>query len=183
MLYHVSNIGGIKVLEPKVSSHGKAYVYAIENRVTGLLFGARWDDFDFILDANDSGTPEIYECFPDAFDRIYRGRRCYVYELTEGGFMRGMTGWSPELVSENAVRVISETVVEDLYSALSDASDAGELILHRYERSPEYKKMVSEHIVDRLIRFDALDKNDERFEKYYKNIIDALKNITDGNLL
>lgn len=81
MLYHVSDTGGIKVLEPKVSSHGKAYVYAIENLVTGLLFGARWDDFDFILDTNDSGISEVYECYPDAFERIYSGRSCYVYEF------------------------------------------------------------------------------------------------------
>ena len=40
MLYHVSSTQNIKVLEPRVSTHGKAYVYAIENLVTGLLFGA-----------------------------------------------------------------------------------------------------------------------------------------------
>ena len=36
MLYHVSSIPGIKVLEPRVSTHGKAYVYAIDNLATGF---------------------------------------------------------------------------------------------------------------------------------------------------
>ncbi|MDF2588581.1 MAG: hypothetical protein K0S41_2422 [Anaerocolumna sp.] len=44
MLYHVSNIHGLNTLEPKVSTHGKAYVYALEDSVTGLLFGVRQDD-------------------------------------------------------------------------------------------------------------------------------------------
>lgn len=47
MLYHVSHTPGIAILEPRVSSHGKPYVYAIENLVTGLLFGVKKDDFDF----------------------------------------------------------------------------------------------------------------------------------------
>ena len=34
MLFHVSSTPDIKVLEPRVSTHGKAYVYAIENLVT-----------------------------------------------------------------------------------------------------------------------------------------------------
>lgn len=49
MLYHISKIAGLKILKPQVSTHKKAYVYAIENVVTGLLFGAPHDDFDFII--------------------------------------------------------------------------------------------------------------------------------------
>ena len=49
MLYHVSPFAGLKTLQPKVSTHKVGYVYAIENLVTGLLFGAKWDDFDLIF--------------------------------------------------------------------------------------------------------------------------------------
>jgi len=80
MLYHVSATPGLTVLTPRVSSHGKAYVYAIDNLVTGLLFGARHDDFDFLLDTDANGTPEIYECYPDAFRKVYQGKTCSVYE-------------------------------------------------------------------------------------------------------
>lgn len=45
ILYHVSSIAGLRVLEPRESSHGKKYVYAIDDLVTGLLFGVRKDDF------------------------------------------------------------------------------------------------------------------------------------------
>ena len=55
MLFHVSSTPDIKVLEPRVSTHGKAYVYAIENLVTGLLFGAKKDDFDLIISTDEAG--------------------------------------------------------------------------------------------------------------------------------
>ena len=64
MLYHISKIAGLKILKPQVSTHKKAYVYAIENVVTGLLFGAPHDDFDFII-SEENGIPVIMECYPN----------------------------------------------------------------------------------------------------------------------
>ena len=61
MLYHVSQKTGLKALQPHVSTHKKAYVYAIENMVTGILFGAKQDDFDFIINTDEKGIPAIYE--------------------------------------------------------------------------------------------------------------------------
>ena len=56
MLYHVSEKPGLKVLRPHASSHGRAYVYAVDDLVTGLLFGAGHDDFDLYL-SNDAASP------------------------------------------------------------------------------------------------------------------------------
>lgn len=67
MLYHVSPNAGMKTLIPHVSTHKKAYVYAVENMVTGLLFGAKQDDFDFVISTDENGIPTVYECYPDAF--------------------------------------------------------------------------------------------------------------------
>lgn len=178
MLYHVSATPGLKILQPRISSHGKAYVYAIDNLVTGLLFGAKKDDFDFLLDVDKDDTPVIYECYPDAFSTIYRGKRCSVYELMEEGFLRGVTGWDPELVRETEAAVEKEYVIPDLYARLLEEEAKGNLIIHRYRQDPEYQEIISEHIKDRLIRFDLLeyfDTKDIRGEKYYRAIIDELK--------
>jgi len=96
-----------------------------------------------------------------------------------------MTNWDAELVCENDVPVHNEILVQDLYSRLLDEEAKGNLIINRYKYSIEYKKLISEHIVDRLIRFDALGRleTDARFQKYYKNIIEALLSIMDGHLL
>lgn len=72
MLYHVSPKAGLKTIQPHVSTHKKAYVYAIENMVTGILFGAKQDDFDFIISTDESDTPIIYECYPDALKKYIK---------------------------------------------------------------------------------------------------------------
>lgn len=187
MLYHVSPFAGLKTLQPKVSTHKVGYVYAIENMVTGLLFGAKWDDFDFILSTDENGTPIIYECYPDALKSVYQGKNCSVYFLNDEGFQRNKTSWSAELVCENEVQVIEEHVINDLYNRLLDEERNEKLIVHRYEYCAEYRKTISNHIIDRLIRFEvdlsSISKSDKRFSKYYKAIIAELLQITDGHLL
>lgn len=186
MVYHISETPGITVLVPKMSTHKKAYVYAIEDLATGLLFGARKDDFDFIISTDDDGRPHVYECYPDGFRKNYEGKCCSVYELPEEGFLRGMTSWSPELVSEREVRVLRETIVPDLYQRLLEEEKEGNLVVHRYQDTPEYRKRISGHIVDRLIRFDVLSgawEKDVRFATYYRPVIEALLAAMDGHLL
>jgi len=187
MLYHVSKTAGLKILQPHVSTHKKPYVYAIENMVTGLLFGAKKDDFDFIITTNESGTPTIYECYPGALEKKYQGKDCSVYELSEEGFLRGMTSWNPELVCEHEVEVVNEIVVPDLYERLLEEEQVGNLVIKRYQFDNNYRELISKHVVDRLIRFQLnLHKcceQDERFATYYKDIIEALISVTDGHLL
>ncbi len=185
MLYHVSSTPDIKVLEPRVSTHGKAYVYAIENLVTGLLFGAKHDDFDFNISTNDDGIPTCYECYPGALEAIYKDKACTIYELPEDGFQRGKTSWSVELVCETEVPVQKATFVPDLYTRLLEEEMLGNLRIHRFENSTEYKQFISRHIVDRLIRFNALQyaKTDKRFQTHFKGLVDGLQSLMDGHLL
>ncbi len=188
MLYHVSPTKGIKILEPKTSTHKKPYVYAIENKVTGVLFGVRQDDFDFIISTDEKGTPDVYECYPDAMFIKYSGRSCYVYEVEEDGFLRGMTSWEPELVCETAVPVVSETEIPDAYAFLLEEEQKGGIVLHRYEKDDEYRRMIAGHIVDRLIRFEidlehCLGWDDVRFRRYYRGIVEELVKIKDGHSL
>ena len=187
MLYHVSPTAGIKVLQPRVSTHGKEYVYAIENMVTGLLFGAKKDDFDFFLYTNGRGIPGIYECYPGALKSVYQGKKCSVYVLNEDGFLRNKTSWSVELVCEKEVPVVEEIVIDDLYNRLLEEEQEGRLVIHRYEYNAEYRKIIAGHIVDRLIRFqidlNRITEIDSRFSAYFKGIVAELIQIKDGHLL
>ena len=187
MLYHVSQTSGLKTLKPHPATHKKAYVYAIEDLVTGLLFGAKKDDFDFMIDTDEDGIPVIFECYPEAFQTIYRGKSCSVYEVQESGFQRGMTSWSPELVCEYEVPVVREIVVSDLYQRLCEEESAGRLIIHRYEFCDAYRQKITNHIVDRIFRFDldlhTCSKQDERFASHYYGVVQALLAVLDGHLL
>lgn len=182
MLYHISKTSGLKVLKPQISTHKKPYVYAVENVVTGLLFGAPHDDFDFLI-SEENGNPIIMECYPDAFRLIFQKKTCSIYEIEDGGFLRGITSWSPELVSENEVDVVREIPVNDLYLRLLNEESKGNLVIRRYKDNAMYKRIVSEHIVDRLVRFDAVNTENEKLKKHYGKLIDALQHIMDGHLL
>ena len=187
MLYHVSPKTGLKTIQPPISTHKKAYVYAIENMVTGILFGAKQDDFDFIISTDENDTPIIYECYPNAFKKIYQGKSCSVYAVDDKNFQRGLTSWDSEFVSEKEVEVMNEIVIEDLYQRLLEEEQNGNLKIFRYKFSDEYRKKIASHITDRFFRFEIDLSNcieqDIRFATYYKDIIQALINIMDGHLL
>ena len=118
MLYHISPNAGLKTLCPHVSTHKKAYVYAARNMVTGLLFGAKHDDFDFIISTDDNGLTTVYECYPNAFINVFRDKSCSVYMVEEDGFQQGLTSWDEELVCDTEVAVQDEIKIGDLYERL-----------------------------------------------------------------
>lgn len=187
MLYHVSSKKGLKIIKPHTSTHKKEYVYAIENMITGLLFGTKQDDFDFIISTDENDTPIIYECYPNAFQTIYQGKSCSVYEVNDKNFHRNLTSWDSELVSEMEVEVIREIFIEDLYQKLLKEEQYGNLKVFRYEYNDEYRKKIASHITDRFFRFEIDLRNcieqDIRFATYYKGIIQSLIDIIDGHLL
>lgn len=187
MLYHASNVPNLTVLEPRASTHGTPYVYALDSFAKALVFGAKHDDFDFDISTVD-GKLVVSECCPGALERVYAGRGCSVYAVADDGFERGRTGWDSELVSERATAVVSETRVDDLLKALRENAEV-ELVEYRDE--PEYRRFVANHVVDRMIRFGVLDEGengcyadrDERFAAHYKGLVEALKRAISGELL
>ncbi len=176
------------MLEPRASTHGVPYVYAVRDLAAGLLFGAKQDDFDFIISTLPDGRTELCECWAGAIEARYAGRECSVYTVAEDGFVEGMTDWPAELVSERAVAVLSEERVGDLLTRILEEKARGALMLRRYSRDIDYRSAVARHITDRLIRFsidieNCLDGGDARFRLHYAGIVRALAAARDGSLL
>lgn len=187
MLYHVSPNAGLETLHPHESSHKKAYVYAVENFVVGLLFGVKQDDFDFCISTDENSLTTVYECYPNAFRNIYQGKNCSVYVVDDEGFERGLTSWDEELVCDKEVKVQNEIKIVDLYERLIEEESLGNIVIHRYEFNDDYRKKISAHVIDRFIRFE-IDLNnclrqDIRFSTHYKGIVEGLLTIMDGHLL
>lgn len=173
MLFHASTQAGLKELHPQTSTHGKAYVYAINNRLTALLFGAPKDDFDLLMDEQD-GKPVIYECYPDALKKVYGGKACSLYAVAEDGFLTGQTGWEPELVCEHAVPVLAEERIADLYEAIAGAIRAGDCILCAYSQSEGYRRFLKEELGERIQAFGITQAQmdaDPRFQLYFNDIL------------
>ena len=166
-LYHVSSVAGITELVPRKGTHDKAYVYATENKALSLLFGSykSMGDFDGMYGVR-NGVPYFFEAYPGAFKRCYEGCECYIYEVDSKGFKEGMTSFSAEVVNENPVKVKNCTKVDDLYGKLMEMAKSGELQLVEYTFDEKYSKMMEQHVEDRIIRFNILDKPESNTYKF-----------------
>lgn len=149
-IYHVSKTPNLKVLEPKLCSHSKAYVYASYNLETALLFGGElWSDWDFIYKRNyESGLLTFSETYPDIFNKTFKGKSCIIYEVEDDGFKQGQTNMWDEIVSENPVKVLSERKVDDIAKELEKFEKLGKIKIEKYENTDEYKQKVEKHILN-----------------------------------
>lgn len=173
MLYHASKQADIKELIPQASTHGKEYVYAINNRLTAILFGAPKDDFDLLIDEAE-GKPVIYECYPNALRKIYAEKSCYLYALGEEGFLSHQTGWEPELVCEHPVPVVSEERIKNIYDEILTAIQKGDCIFHAYSADAEFQSFLRDELSERVRSFGITDEQmnaDPRFELYFNRLL------------
>ena len=171
MFYHASNIEGLKTLIPKVSTHGKAYVYAINNKITAVCFGAPKDDFDLLMDEKD-GITYLYECYPNALEKIYKEKNCSLYCVDSNRFISGKTGWDAEWVCEDEVPVEEEERIEDIYSYLCKAAEEGECSIHYFSDNPDYLAMLREEFTERVKAF-GLTVSEVQNDKRLKAILEV----------
>lgn len=173
MIYHASKQMGLKELVPQISTHGKKYVYAINNRLTAILFGAPKDDFDVLIDEL-NGKPVIYECYPNALKRIYFEKTCFLYALGEDGFLFNQTGWEPELICEHSVPVVTEEKIENIYEEIVASIQNGDCIFHKYSEDEAYQNFLQDELSERIKLFGITDDQmnaDPRFELYFKRLL------------
>jgi hypothetical protein len=134
-VYHASKTSGLKRIEPQVSTHGQAWIYAARNELTAAMFLGR--HHDFILG---SGFVEdqayIVERFAGAFERAKSGATGSIYTLPGSSFQAGRTGFREEVVSEIALEPLGETVVSDAATHLLGLEVAGQLEIYRYPNRP-----------------------------------------------
>lgn len=175
MLYHASQMTGLKELIPQVSTHGKPYVYAIRSRMMAMLFGTQKDDFDLLVDA-ENGKAILYECYPDAVKKVYSGKSCSIYSVEETGFQEGLTGWDEELVCPTSVAIVSEETVKDIHEQLMLAVEEGNCEIHFYERSEKYLSFLRDELQERVDTFGIsreYREHDSRFVQYHNVLLNS----------
>ena len=155
ILYHVSPIGNLTTLSPRVSTHGKPYVYATKSLAVALLFGSdrSHGDFDGIYGGGTANKPipYFYEAYEGSFQRRFEGCSCYIYEVSADTFEEGLTSYKAEVISKVEVPVLKCTKVDDLYKKLLQLNEEGQFELKLYKKdNPKYVTMINDHIKDRL---------------------------------
>lgn len=158
MFYHISMQKDLAELEPRVSTHGEAWVYALKDPKIGIVFAGRDDlgnkaDDNFTkYGVNENGIPEIFELYDGCFREIFKGKDCYIYELEDSGFKGGQTSWSPEWVSTKKTKIVGCRYVKDILKEIEGLEEKGEFVIHRFENTKEYKEFTEARIKQVLNR-------------------------------
>lgn len=149
MLYHASPIGGLTMLTPHVSNHGRPLVYfsqkrenvlvylsnAIERycRDTGFVHTGRWEKWGpYGFDAD--GVQRLEEYYPNALEETYAGVSGYIYRAEAVG-CAPVPDVPFAVASEESVTVVSCEFVPDAYEAILAAESAGLVRILRYRQA------------------------------------------------
>lgn len=133
-VYHASRRQGLRLIKPRRSTHGKAWVYAtVDPALAACFLGNLGGDFTCAV-GRDPGTgkPFLCERFPGAFELRYRGVKGSIYVLPGEAFREGETGWEEEVVSPEPVVPLREIRVDDAARYLLALERSKKLLIVRY---------------------------------------------------
>lgn len=174
-VYHASKIGGLKVLEPRLSTHKTPWVYATKDIATTAMYLG--DNFDFICQTGFSKQkPYIWERFKGAFDLGYKNKKGSIYYLRPDTFKENMTSFTPEIVSEVSVKVEQEIIIDDVKDYLISLEKQGKLTIFMFPNIPEGRSSNKEDIVKRGIDWtiDFGESTLEQIEEYHPDVLDKV---------
>lgn len=186
-LFHASQTPGIRVLKPRVSSHGRPLVYFSDCRENTLVYLSnavekfcretglppqtsyyKWGSYGF----TEEGLLCLEEYWPGATEETYGGEAGYLYTV-ETEKVQPLSEIPHAFISEEAVKVTGCEFVPDALTALRQAEQAGKLVLRPYaENSPEKLQWIEQGIRREYEKTEAFP--------YYREFLKAKFPILDG---
>ena len=163
MLFHGAKTGGIRVLRPHVSNHGRPLIYFSQKRENVLVYLCNpverfcresgfplpercytWASYGFDPD----GVLRLEEYYPHAAREAYSGARGYLYSVEDFPEAAALEGIPFAFTAEKPVSVSGCEPVPDVYQAILEAERAGRLRLRRYEdNSPKMLAWIERAIL------------------------------------
>ena len=159
-LYHCSPVAGLTELRPSVTQHfGKPRQVCLTALLPmALLYGVK--HFEYTYGYTKEGQIYYEECFPNALEKIYKGKAASLYLCCPREDMRP-TAIPNESVTGSPVPVAEERGIPDVYEALLEQERLGALRVIRYEDQSEksrawYRKAHVEDILEKdLLTLDT----------------------------
>ena len=141
-MYHGSS-AKFDSFEPKshALADGDRVVFGTPLRAMAVAGMGRWTDNDFDQGTyNDEELLHMRELKPGALERIYKGKRGYLYELDPESFEHGGERYMPtEFISKSSPKILKRTEV-DAYEAMLAEERAGRLKIHRMQKKAAKRK-------------------------------------------
>ncbi len=177
-VYHASKQQGLKVITPRVSTHGRPWVYATKDPVMAACFlGELGGDFTCAVGRDpETGKPFICERFEGAFELRYGGVRGSIYVLPGDTFLEGQTGWEEEVVSPEPVVPVKEIRVADALAHLLQLAEEDRLIIKRYPEKIADISVDDSDLVERAVQWTRQfgPMVLEEFKKYHPHLVEAV---------
>ncbi len=177
MYYHASQVSNIDVLEPRVSNHGKPWIYfsskrenvlvylsnAVEkySKETGFKYDgiwSKWGPYGF----NKDGILEIQEYYPNATYETYKGISGYIYCVKDIEGLERLEDIPFAFHTPCSTKVDSCEFIADAYEEIMKEVENGNIALIKYEDFIKVKKEWLYKIIQK--EYDlALDHPEYRY--------------------
>ena len=171
VLYHGSPDSGIKTFTPRISTHGKPYVYATKNMSDTIIYGAKWNDFLISTGSEDI----IVERQRGVIDSLYKNKKGYIYIL-DGSTFYQLDDNNIDWVSETQVDVIDYLTINNLYDVIVKKYN-----IYWYPTRPAFIPDDDSDIVEHTIKIFGMCLNKSIFP-YVLGLFPHLKNLFDEKL-
>ena len=171
LLYHGSPTPRIRSLCPRLSNHGKPYVYLTDSPVLATIYA--WNPVPrpytyFPYWWGKDGMLYYDEYFPNAMETVYQGHEGHLYcceaELPR---LENMPWIS---ISESPVAVSGCRWIPDLYEELLRLEQEGRLICRRYEqRSPREHEQARQLLLREIDQYHLRDKDGDPYTLFIRD--------------
>ncbi len=178
MYYHASQVGGIKVLEPRISNHNIPLIYfsvkrenvlvylsnAIEKycNETGFVHNGKWHkwaSYGFEPD----GILRLDEYYPNSIEDTYQGVSGYIYYADDINKSDDNININFSASTSELVPVSGFEFIEDAYSEILKAAEAGFIKMRRYEEMSD--KMLE--WIEKTIRDEYANAENEADYRHF----------------
>lgn len=156
LYYHASKISGIKILEPRISNHDIPLIYFSTKRENVLVYLSnaiekcckekgfnhqskwhKWASYGFDTD----GILTLDEYYPNAIENTYKGVSGFIYYVDTIQKNENSINISNAITTSEPATIIDVEFIEDAYSEILKAAEAGLIKIRRYEDMSD--KMLS----------------------------------------
>lgn len=182
-VYHGSNIKDLKVIKPKVSTHGKEYVYATTSKEVATIFlSSKGNDLYYYLgNPNKEEHTILVERKEGMFKDIFNVSGS-IYTLDSKDFLYNQTSWSMEVVSEKKVIPIKEEYIDNVYNELIKFNSMGKIKLYLYPDRPDFIPPDNSDLIPKIIRFEKNGYDVNKFFNMYPELVDKYKEIKNESI-
>lgn len=174
-VYHSSKIQGLKTIEPRISTHGNSWVYAMEKPEYCLMFLGNHGDIINQTGFTD-GIPYIAERFEEALEYAYKNKTGSVYTLEGLDFKAGMTTFTRELVCDHSCKVIEEKKIEDALKEILQLESEGTLKIYRYPNLPSWMPADKSDLIEKIVGWAKKPGSTilEAVKEFHPDILDKI---------